>query len=78
MVSGVTLSQVQDLAFILVQLHVMDDCPVLQPIQIPLQSLISRERVNSISWFGIISKLAQGAVKFCLQMTDQRMEQNWP
>ena len=62
LVPNVTPSQVQNPAFGLVEFHVTDDCPMLQSIQIPLQGLLCLERVNSTSQFGIISKLANGAL----------------
>ncbi|KAJ7426362.1 hypothetical protein WISP_16727 [Willisornis vidua] len=48
--------------------------PILQSIQISLQGLLSLKRVNSTSWFGIISKFANGAYHSYNQLVDQ----NWP
>ncbi|KAK4806807.1 hypothetical protein QYF61_005603 [Mycteria americana] len=61
LVPGITPCQVQNPAFGLVKFHAIDDCPMLQSIQIPLQGLLSLERVNSTSQFSIISKLANSA-----------------
>ncbi|GAB0208543.1 macrophage immunometabolism regulator [Grus japonensis] len=78
LVSGITPSQVLNLAFVLVKFHAIDDCPMLQSIQIPLQGPSSLERVNSTSQFSIVSKLANGAFNSCIQITDKNIEQNWP
>lgn len=72
------LSQVQSLAFVLVQFHAIDDCWALQSIHIPLQGLLSLESVSSTSHFSIISKLANSAFDSCLQITDKNFEQKWP
>lgn len=42
-VSGITLSLVQSLAFILVEFHAIDDYPTCQSMQISLQGLLSLE-----------------------------------
>ena len=78
LVPGVTLSQMQNLTFVLVKFHAIDDCPMLQSIQVPLQGLLSLRRVNSTSQFGIVSKLANGAFNSCMQIIDQNIEWNWP
>ncbi|GAB0207835.1 adenomatous polyposis coli protein-like [Grus japonensis] len=78
LVSGTTLSQVKNLVFVSVKIYATDDCPMLQSIQIPLQGLLSLERVNSTSQFGIISKLANDAFNSCIQIIDKYVEQNWP
>ncbi|KAK4816609.1 hypothetical protein QYF61_018657 [Mycteria americana] len=46
--------------------------------QIPLQGLLSLERVNSTSQFRIVTKLASDAFNSCLQITDKNIEQDWP
>ncbi|GAB0204940.1 hypothetical protein GRJ2_002959600 [Grus japonensis] len=46
--------------------------------RIPLQGLLSLERVNSTSQFGIIDKLANDAFNSCLQITDKDIDQDWP
>lgn len=43
--------------FVLVQFHAIDDCSVLQPMQMPPQGLLSLKRANSTFQFSIISKL---------------------
>ncbi|KAK4815505.1 hypothetical protein QYF61_003063, partial [Mycteria americana] len=70
LMSGVPLSQVQKLSFV-VKFHAIDDCPVLQFMYIPLQGLLSLKRVNSTSQFSIISKLTNGAFNACLQVIDK-------
>ncbi|KAK4811166.1 hypothetical protein QYF61_019797 [Mycteria americana] len=70
--------RVQNLAFGLVKFHAINDCPMLQSIQISLQGLLSLKRVNSTSQFSVISKLANGAFNSCLQIIDKNIEQNWP
>ncbi|KAK4811354.1 LOW QUALITY PROTEIN: hypothetical protein QYF61_027583 [Mycteria americana] len=76
LVSSVTPSQVQNLAFVLIKFHAIDDCPMLQSI--PLQGLLPLKRVNSTSQIGIISKLADGAFNPCIQIVDKNIEQDWP
>ncbi|PKU36237.1 rna-directed dna polymerase from mobile element jockey-like [Limosa lapponica baueri] len=44
---------------------------------IPLQGFLSLERANSTSQFGIISKLANGALNSCIQLIDKNIEENW-
>ncbi|KAK4811360.1 hypothetical protein QYF61_027589 [Mycteria americana] len=53
-------------------------CQMQNPAFIPLQGLLSLERVNSTSQIGIISKLADGAFNSCLHIIDKNIEQNWP
>ncbi|GAB0184180.1 hypothetical protein GRJ2_000883300 [Grus japonensis] len=68
--------KVQNPAFGFVQFHAIG-CPMLQPIQIPLQGLLSLKRVYSTSWFSIMSKLTNGAFNSYLQMVDKNIGQNW-
>lgn len=46
LMSGITLSQMENLAFGCVQFHAIDDCSVLQSIQIPLQGLLSTSQFH--------------------------------
>ncbi|PKU29818.1 hypothetical protein llap_16140 [Limosa lapponica baueri] len=46
-------------------------------LNIPLQGLLSLERVNSTSQYGIVSKVANGAFNSCIQIIDEYFEQNW-
>lgn len=59
------------------QFCAVDDCQVLQDTNIPLQASCP-SRVNSISQFGIISKLGNDAFNSCTQMTDKYFKYNWP
>lgn len=66
-----TPSWLQDQAFVLVKFHVLDDCPVQTKASCPF-------RVSTISWFCIISKLANDALNCCIQTIDRCTEQDRP
>jgi len=78
-VSSIVLFLVQDHpAFPPDELHIVADFPMLSSIQIPLQGLSSFQGFNSISQFQVISKFAEDAFHFCIQITVKNMEQNCP
>ncbi|KAJ7413107.1 hypothetical protein BTVI_44282 [Pitangus sulphuratus] len=52
--------------------------PMLQPIQMSLQGLLSLKKVNSTPQFGNISKFANGAFHSYIQIIANYIEQNWP
>jgi len=71
------LSQIQYPAFSCVELHAVDDCPMLQYIHIPLRGRSSLQGVGSTFHFSV-SKLGADAINSCIQITDEDVEQNWP
>lgn len=65
-------------AFVLVQFHAMNGCPVLQSIQIPLQGLLSLERVNSTFQFSIISKLPTPVSRSLINILNRTVPETEP
>ncbi|KAK4823284.1 hypothetical protein QYF61_000444 [Mycteria americana] len=62
---GVAVAQVQDLALI-------------QPVQVPLQSLPTLQQINTPAQLGVICKLAESALDPFVQIIDKDVKQNWP
>ncbi|KAK4810045.1 hypothetical protein QYF61_005108 [Mycteria americana] len=75
---GVVVTQVQDLALSLVEPHTIDLGPLIQPVQIPLQSLPTLEQINTPAQFGVSCKLTEGALNPLIQIIDRDIKQNWP
>ncbi|KAK4821227.1 hypothetical protein QYF61_015795, partial [Mycteria americana] len=75
---GVAVAQVQDLALGLVKPHTIDLSPSIQPVQVPLQSLPTLKQINTPTQFGVICKLAEGALDPFVQIIDKDVKQNWP
>ncbi|KAJ7407128.1 hypothetical protein WISP_128424 [Willisornis vidua] len=66
---GVVVTDVQDLALGLVELLTID--PSIQLVQIPLQTLPTFQEINSPAQFGVICKLAEGALDLLVQFIDK-------
>ncbi|KAK4810832.1 hypothetical protein QYF61_008804 [Mycteria americana] len=75
---GVAVAQVQDLALGLVKPHTIDLGPSIQPVQVPLQSLPTLQKINTPTQLGVICKLAEGALDPFVQIIDKDIKQNWP
>ncbi|KAK4818581.1 hypothetical protein QYF61_015381 [Mycteria americana] len=75
---GVVVTQVQDLALGLVKPHTIDLGPLIQPVQVPLQSLPPLKQINTPTQLGVICKLTKDALNPLSQITDKDVKQNWP
>ncbi|KAK4816126.1 LOW QUALITY PROTEIN: hypothetical protein QYF61_011362 [Mycteria americana] len=75
---GVVVTQVQDLALNLVEPHTIGPSPLIQPVQIPLQSLPTLKQINTPTQLGVFCKLTEGALDPFAQIIDEDVKQNWP
>ena len=75
---GVVVTQVQDPALSLVEPHTTGLSPLVQPVQIPLQSLPALKQINTPPQLGVICKLTEGALNPLIQIIDKDIKQNWP
>ncbi|KAK4810950.1 hypothetical protein QYF61_013358 [Mycteria americana] len=75
---GVAVSQVQDRALGLVKPHTIDLGPLIQPVQVPLQSLPTLKQINTPTQLGDVCKLTEGALDPFVQIIDKDIKQNWP
>ncbi|KAJ7415259.1 hypothetical protein WISP_78996 [Willisornis vidua] len=69
LIPGVALTQVQDLAFGLAELHEVWTGPAFQPVQMPLDGIPSLQCVNCTTQFGVISELAEGTLDPTVHVT---------
>jgi len=75
---GVVVTQAQDLALGLVEPHTVGLIPLIQPVQIPLQSLPTLKQINISAQLGVICKLTEGALNPLIQTIDKDIKQEWP
>ncbi|KAK4829778.1 hypothetical protein QYF61_006577 [Mycteria americana] len=75
---GVAVAQVQDLALGLVKPHTIDLGPLIQPVQVPLQSLPTLKQINTPTQLGVICKLTESTLHPLIQIIDKDVKQNWP
>ncbi|KAK4824657.1 hypothetical protein QYF61_017030 [Mycteria americana] len=75
---GVAVAQVQDLALGLVKPHTTDLGPLIQPVQVPLQSLPTLKQINTPTQLGVVCKLTEDALDPFVQIIDKDVKQNWP
>ncbi|KAK4810949.1 hypothetical protein QYF61_013357 [Mycteria americana] len=75
---GVVVAQVQDPALSLVKPHTIDLGPSIQPVQVPLQSLLTLKEINTPTQCGVVCKLTEGALDPFVQIIDKDIKQNWP
>ncbi|KAK4828439.1 hypothetical protein QYF61_026596 [Mycteria americana] len=75
---GVAVAQVQDLALGLVEPHTIGLGPLIQPVQVPLQSLPTLKQINTPTQLGVVCKLTEGALHPFIQIIDKDIKQNWP
>ncbi|KAK4823942.1 hypothetical protein QYF61_008328 [Mycteria americana] len=75
---GVVVTQVQDPALGLVESHTIGLGSLIQPVQIPLQSLPTLKQINTPTQLGVICKLTEGALNPLVQIIDKDIKQNWP
>ncbi|KAK4825510.1 hypothetical protein QYF61_000023 [Mycteria americana] len=53
-------------------------CPLIQPVQVLLQSLPTLKQINTPAQLGVICKLTEGALDPFVQIIDKDVKQNWP
>ncbi|KAK4812179.1 hypothetical protein QYF61_009071 [Mycteria americana] len=75
---GVVVTEAQDPALGIVEPHTIDLGPSIQPVQIPLQSSPTLRQINTLTQFGVICKLTEGALNPLIQIIDKDIKQDWP
>jgi len=73
-----TATQVQDPALSLVGSRTIGLGPLIQPVQIPLQSLPPLKQTNTPAQLGVICKLTEDALDPFIQIIDKDIKRNWP
>ncbi|KAK4827055.1 hypothetical protein QYF61_013696 [Mycteria americana] len=68
---GVVVTQVQDPALGLVKPHTIGLSPLIQPVQIPLQSLPTLKQIDIPAQFGVICKLTESELNPLIQIIDK-------
>ncbi|KAK4822326.1 hypothetical protein QYF61_013025 [Mycteria americana] len=66
---GVAVTQVQDPALSFAEPHTTDLSPLIQPVQVPLQSLLTLQQIQ----LGVICKLTEGALNPLIQIIDEAL-----
>ncbi|KAK4828585.1 hypothetical protein QYF61_027675 [Mycteria americana] len=77
LIPGVAPTQVQDFALGLVEPHEVHTGPLLELVQVPLDSMPSLRRVNRTTQLGVICKLAEGALDPAVYVIDDDIKQYW-
>ncbi|KAK4827493.1 hypothetical protein QYF61_018793 [Mycteria americana] len=75
---GVVVTQVQDPPLGLVEPHTIGLGPLIQPVQVPLQSLPSLKQIDTPTQLGVICKPTEGARDPLVQIINKDIKQNWP
>ncbi|KAJ7412692.1 integral membrane protein dgcr2 idd [Pitangus sulphuratus] len=65
---GVVVTQVQDLAFCLIEPYVISFSTSIQPVQIPLQSLPRVQQINTPTQLGVVCKLTEDPLDCLVQV----------
>ncbi|PKU45927.1 hypothetical protein llap_3762 [Limosa lapponica baueri] len=73
-VPGIAMSQVQDLALSLVELHEVQTVPCLKPVQVLLDGIPSLDRATQL---GVVSKLPEGALNLTVHVSNKGVKQHW-
>jgi len=73
---GVVVTQVQDPALGPVEAHTVGLGPLIQPVQIPLQSLPTLKQINTSVQLGVICKLTEGALNSFIHIIDKDIKQD--
>ncbi|KAK4821778.1 LOW QUALITY PROTEIN: hypothetical protein QYF61_000839 [Mycteria americana] len=68
----------QDPTLGLVEAHTIDLSPLIQPVQIPLQSLPTLKQIDTPTQFGVICNLTEGALDPLIQIIGKDIKQDWP
>ena len=77
MVVRVASTQVQHLAFGFVEPHEFHLGPLLKPVQVPLNGIPSLWCDDCSPQFGVISKLAEGALHSTISVTGDDIKDFW-
>jgi len=72
------VTQVQDPALGLVESHTIDLGPLIQSVQIPLQSLPNLKQIDIPTQLGAICKLTDEALNLLIQVIDKGIKQDCP
>ncbi|PKU39453.1 rna-directed dna polymerase from mobile element jockey- hypothetical protein [Limosa lapponica baueri] len=75
---GVVVTQVQDPTLGLIEIHPVSLSPLIQPVQIPLQSLSTHQHVDTPTQLGVVCELNEGALDPLVQIIDKDVKENWP
>ncbi|PKU40305.1 hypothetical protein llap_9394 [Limosa lapponica baueri] len=75
---GVGVTQVQDPTLGLVNPHTIGLSPSIQPVQIPVGSLLTLKQVDTPTQLGVICKLTEGALNPLIHIIDKDIKQNHP
>jgi len=73
---GVVATEVQDPPFGIVETHSVGLSPLIQPVQIPLQSFPTLKQVDTPIQLGVICKLTEGPLNPLIQIIDKDVKQN--
>ena len=73
-ISGIALTQVQDPAFVLAEVHMG---PLFEPVQVPLDSFLSFTCVSCSVQLDVICKLAEGTLNPIIYATDEDIKGYW-
>ena len=73
---GVVVTKVQNLALSLVEPHTVSFGPLIQFVQIPLQSLPTLKQIDTPTQLGVICKLSEGALNPLIQIVDKDVKQD--
>ncbi|KAK4828650.1 hypothetical protein QYF61_000298 [Mycteria americana] len=77
LIPGVALTHVQDLALGLAEPHEVHMGPLLELIQVPLDGILSLRNVSHTTQFGVMCKLAEGALNSTVYVIDEGIKQWW-
>ncbi|KAK4807064.1 hypothetical protein QYF61_018405 [Mycteria americana] len=75
---GVAVAQVQDPALGLVKPHTIHPSPLIQPVQVPLQSLPTLQQINTPTQLGVVCKLTESTLDPFVQIIDKDVKQSFP
>jgi len=70
------VTEVQDLAFGLLEPYTVALGPSIQPVQIPLQSLPTLEQIDTPAQLGVICRLTEGARDALFHTIDKDVKQD--
>ena len=76
--SGVDPTHLQNLALVLIILHVVGGCLDLYLVRISLLVLSTLSGGNSFIQVSIVSRLAQNILWSYMQVTDENFKEKWP
>ena len=76
LISGVALTQMQDLALDLVERPEVHPGPPFQLVQVPLDDVLSFWHVSCTTHLGVICKLAEGALDLAVWVTEENIKQH--